>query len=130
MHIDHIGVAVSDIEEAARVYKLLGLEIKNIEEVPSQKVRVAMLPLGESKVELLEPLEADSPIQKFMDKKGSGIHHLAVAVDDVEAELEKLKKEGVRLINEEPVPGAGGALIAFVHPKETGGVLLELCQHA
>ncbi len=130
MHIDHIGVAVSDIEEAARVYKLLGLEIKNIEEVPSQKVRVAMLPLGESKVELLEPLEPDSPIQKFMDKKGSGIHHLAVAVDDVQAELEKLKKEGVRLINEEPVPGAGGALIAFVHPKETGGVLLELCQHA
>ncbi len=130
MHIDHIGIAVSDIEEAARVYKLLGLEIKNIEEVPSQKVRVAMLPLGESKIELLEPLEPDSPIQKFMDKKGSGIHHLAVVVDDVAAELEKLKKEGVRLINEEPVPGAGGTLIAFVHPKETRGVLLELCQPA
>ncbi len=129
MHIDHIGIAVKNIQEAAQVYELLGLEVKNIEEVPSQKVRVAMLPLGESKIELLEPTDPESPIQKFMDKKGSGIHHLAVAVDDVAAELEKLKKEGVRLINEEPVPGAGGALIAFVHPKETQGVLLELCQH-
>ncbi len=129
MHIDHIGVAVSDIQEAAKVYQLLGLEVKNIEEVPSQKVRVAMLPLGESKIELLEPTDPESPIQKFLDKKGSGIHHLAVSVKDVKTELEKLKNQGVRLINEEPVPGAGGALIAFVHPKETQGVLLELCQH-
>ncbi len=129
MHIDHIGIAVTDIEEAAKVYKLMGLEIVNIEEVPSQKVRVAMLPLGESKIELLEPTDPESPIQKFLDKKGSGIHHLAVSVDDVAAELAKLKEQGIRLINEEPVPGAGGALIAFVHPKETQGVLLELCQH-
>ncbi len=129
MHIDHIGIAVSNIEEAAKVYNLMGLEIVNIEEVPSQKVRVAMLPLGESKIELLEPTDPESPIQKFLDKKGSGIHHLAVSVDDVAAELDKLKEQGIRLINEEPVPGAGGALIAFVHPKETQGVLLELCQH-
>jgi len=129
VHIDHIGIAVTDIEEAAKVYKLMGLEIVNIEEVPSQKVRVAMLPLGESKIELLEPTDPESPIQKFLDKKGSGIHHLAVSVDDVAAELAKLKEQGIRLINEEPVPGAGGALIAFVHPKETQGVLLELCQH-
>lgn len=129
MHIDHIGIAVSNIEEAAKVYKLMGLEIANIEEVSSQKVRVAMLPLGESKIELLEPTDPESPIQKFLDKKGSGIHHLAVSVDDVAAELDKLKEQGIRLINEEPVPGAGGALIAFVHPKETQGVLLELCQH-
>ncbi len=129
MKIDHIGVAVSSIEEAKKMYELLGLEVTDIEEVPSQGVKVAMLPIGESRIELLEPLSEESPIQKFMDKKGSGIHHLAVSVENVADELEKLKEKGVRLINEEPVPGAGGALIAFVHPKETNGVLLELCQH-
>lgn len=129
MKIEHIGIAVESIEKAAAPYQLIGLELSDIEEVADQKVRVGMLPVGESKIELLEPTSEDSPIAKFLAKKGSGIHHLAFQVDDLVAELDRLKAEGVRLIDEKPRRGAHNALIAFLHPKSTGGVLIELCQH-
>jgi methylmalonyl-CoA/ethylmalonyl-CoA epimerase len=129
MKIDHIGIATEGIERAARFYReTLGLEIGVIEEVSEQKVRVAMLPLGESRIELLEATSEDSPISKFLEKRGPGIHHIAVKVDDIRAALDKLKRSGARLIDEEPRTGAGGCLVAFVHPSSTGGVLLELVQ--
>ena len=107
---------------------LLGLENVHTEVVEEQKVRVAMLPIGESRIELLEPTSDDSPISKFLDKRGGGIHHVAVEVDDIEATLAKLKAGGARLIDESPRIGAEGCLVAFVHPASTGGVLLELVQ--
>ncbi len=129
MIIDHIGVATEGIEAAARFYRdLLGLEIAEIEDVANQKVRVAMLPLGESRIELLEATSDDSPISKFLSKRGPGIHHIAVRVDDIDAALQRLKAEGARLIDETPRVGAGGCLVAFVHPSSAGGVLLELVQ--
>jgi len=131
MKIDHIGIATNGIDEAAKFYReSLGLEVDHVEEVPSQKVRVAMLPLGEARVELLEPTSDDSPIAKFLSKRGSGIHHLAVRVADIRTALADLKRGGTRLIDEEPRPGAGGCLVAFIHPSSTGGVLLELVQRA
>jgi methylmalonyl-CoA/ethylmalonyl-CoA epimerase len=130
MKIDHIGVVTNNIEEAARFYQLgLGLGIQDIEEVADQKVRVAMLPIGESRVELLEPTAADSPISKFLAKRGPGIHHIAVAVQDIQQALEQLRREGARLIDEQPRKGAGGCLVAFVHPSSSGGVLIELVQN-
>ena len=129
MKIDHIGIATREIDEAARFWReVLGLNIAQAEEVTGQKVRVAMLPLGESRIELLEATAADSPISKFLDKRGPGIHHIAVRVDDLRAALAKFKAAGARLIDEEPRTGAGGCLVAFVHPSSTGGVLLELVQ--
>ena len=129
MKIEHIGIATKGIDEAARFWReALGLNIGEAEEVAEQKVRVAMLPLGESKIELLEGTSADSPISKFVEKRGPGIHHIAVKVDDIRAALGKLKAEGARLIDQEPRTGAGGCLVAFVHPSSTGGVLLELVQ--
>ncbi|HJZ81377.1 MAG TPA: methylmalonyl-CoA epimerase [Pyrinomonadaceae bacterium] len=130
MKIDHIGIATSDLHEAAKFYQEgLRLGLDDIEEVPDQKVRVAMLPIGESRLELLEPTSADSPISKFLAKRGPGIHHLAVQVDDIGAALENLRRQGARLIDHEPRRGAGGCLVAFVHPSSTGGVLIELVQH-
>lgn len=127
--IDHIGIAVRSIDEVLPFYlKSLKLELKGIEEVPTQKVRVAFLKLGESKLELLEPLSEDSPIAQFIDKRGEGIHHVALAVDNIEERLNELKNNGVRLIHESPVPGAAGALVAFLHPKSTSGVLYEFCE--
>ena len=129
MKIDHIGIATDGIDQAASFYRdSLGLSIEEIEEVPSQKVRVAMLPVGESRIELLEPTSEDSPISKFLAKRGPGIHHIAVQVDDIEAALRDLKAKGARLIDEQPRTGAGGCLVAFIHPSSTGGVLLELVQ--
>jgi len=129
MKIDHIGIATDGIDQAASFYRdSLGLSIEEIEEVPSQKVRVAMLPVGESRIELLEPTSEDSPISKFLAKRGPGIHHIAVQVDDIEASLRDLKARGARLIDEQPRTGAGGCLVAFIHPSSTGGVLLELVQ--
>src|SRR5262249_37329063 len=108
---------------------VLGLEVGDTEEVADQKVRVAMLPLGDSRIELLEATSEDSPISKFLAKRGPGIHHIAVNVDDIRASLQELKQRGARLIDEEPRTGAGGCLVAFVHPSSTGGVLLELVQN-
>ena len=130
MKIDHIGIATNGIDDAARFYlESLGLQIEHVEEVASQKVRVAMLPLGESRVELLEPTSDDSPISKFLAKRGPGIHHIAVQVQDIRASMAELKEKGARLIDEQPRTGAGGCLVAFIHPSSTGGVLLELVEH-
>ena len=129
MKIDHIGIATNGIDDAARFYlESLGLQIEYVEEVASQKVRVAMLPLGESRVELLEPTSDDSPISKFLAKRGPGIHHIAVQVQDIRASMAELKEKGARLIDEQPRTGAGGCLVAFIHPSSTGGVLLELVE--
>ena len=131
MKIDHIGIATGGIHEAASFYRdSLGLSIEAIEEVPGQKVRVAMLPVGESRIELLEATSEDSPIARFLAKRGPGIHHIAVRVEDIAAVLEQLKARGARLIDEHARPGAGGCLVAFIHPSSTGGVLLELVQPA
>lgn len=129
MKIDHLGIATRSIDEALRFWAdALGLENVHTETVDDQKVRVAMLPVGESRIELLEPTADDSPISKFLEKRGGGLHHVAVEVDDIESGLANLKSSGVRLIDERPRNGAGGCLVAFVHPASTGGVLLELVQ--
>jgi methylmalonyl-CoA epimerase len=129
MKINHLGIATKSIAESLKFWQdSLGLENVHTEVVEEQKVRVAMLPIGESRVELLEPTSDDSPISKFLEKRGGGIHHIAVEVEDIEASLAKLKAEGARLIDETPRIGAEGCLIAFVHPAATGGVLLELTQ--
>ncbi len=127
--IDHIGIAVNNIEEALKFYRdQLGLSMTGIEEVPEQKVKVAFLPVGESKIELLQPTDPESAVAKYIDSRGEGIQHVALRVDNIREKLDELKAQGVRLIDEEPRHGAGGAQIAFVHPKSTGGVLLELCE--
>jgi methylmalonyl-CoA/ethylmalonyl-CoA epimerase len=127
--INHIGIAVQNLSAALNFYQsTLGLEVHEIETVPEQKVRVAMLPLGESRLELLETTEADAPIAKFISKRGEGIHHICIEVEDIAAELIRLKAAGVRLIDEEARAGAGGCLVAFIHPASTAGVLLELSQ--
>jgi methylmalonyl-CoA/ethylmalonyl-CoA epimerase len=129
MKINHLGIATKDINEALKFWEnALGLENVHTETVEDQKVRVAMLPLGESRIELLEPTSEDSPITRFLEKRGGGIHHIAVEVEDIEAALAKLKLEGARLIDESPRIGAEGCLVAFVHPSSAGGVLLELVQ--
>jgi len=129
MKIHHIGIATSEIGGAAEMWDaLLGLRADHTEEVAGQKVRVCMLPLGESRLELVEPMSPDSPISKFLEKRGGGIHHIALSVEDIRATLQDLKQKGARLIDEEPRAGAGGCLVAFIHPSSTGGVLLELVQ--
>lgn len=129
MKINHLGIATKGIEGALRFWEeALGLENVHTETVEDQKVRVAMLPLGESRIELLEPTSDDSPISKFLEKRGGGIHHIAVEVEDIEASLAKLKEKGMRLIDERPRAGAEGCLVAFVHPASANGVLLELVQ--
>ena len=130
MKIDHIGIATNGIKDAAALYReALGLSIAETEEVPTQKVRVAMLPIGESRIELLEATSDDSPISKFLAKRGPGLHHIALRVDDIRAVLADLKGKGTRLIDEQPRTGAAGCLVAFIHPSSTGGVLLELVEH-
>lgn len=129
MKINHLGIATNGIEEALSFWSdALGLENVHTEVVEDQKVRVAMLPLGESRIELLEPTSNDSPISKFLEKRGGGIHHIAVEVRDIKASLARLKDKGMRLIDEEPRIGAEGCLVAFVHPSSANGVLLELVQ--
>ena len=129
MKINHLGIATKDIAEALKFWEdALGLENVHTETVEDQKVRVAMLPIGESRIELLEPTSEDSPITKFLDKRGGGIHHIAVETEDIEAALAKLKAQGMRLIDEKPRIGAEGCLVAFVHPSSANGVLLELVQ--
>ncbi len=126
--IDHVGIAVKSLDEAVKTYEALGFEVEEIEEVEEQKVKVAMLPVGESRVELLEATSPDSAIAKFIDSRGEGIHHIAINVENIEEALKKAKEAGLRLIDEKPRIGAGGKKVAFVHPKSTHGVLLEFVE--
>jgi methylmalonyl-CoA/ethylmalonyl-CoA epimerase len=129
--INHIGIAVTSLDEAVPFYRdSLGMAFVGVEEVVEQKVKVAFLRIGESKVELLEPTAEDSPVAGFLEKNGPGIHHIAYEVADIAAALAKLEADGVRLIDKTPRKGAHGALIAFIHPKGSRGVLTELCQMA
>jgi methylmalonyl-CoA/ethylmalonyl-CoA epimerase len=130
MKIEHIGIATHKIDDALVFWRdALGLRVVETEEVAEQGVRVAMLPVGEPRVELLEPTSDASPVAKFLEKRGPGIHHIAVRVDDIRATLQRLKEQGARLIDDAPRVGAGGCLVAFVHPSAAGGVLLELVEH-
>ena len=130
MKIDHIGIAVKSLADAIKVYEnASGLSVSGYDQVDEQGVRVAMLDLGESRIELLEPTGDESPVQKFMNKRGEGIHHIAVTVDDIEATIARLKEAGVRMIDSTPRVGAHNTRIAFIHPSSTHGVLLELVQH-
>jgi methylmalonyl-CoA/ethylmalonyl-CoA epimerase len=127
--LDHIGIAVEKIDESLAIWEgVLGLPLHGTEEVAEQKVRTAFLPVGESEVELLETTDPEGAIGKHIAAKGPGIQHVAFRVDDIDAALAELKAKGVRLIDQEPRKGAGGARIAFLHPKATGGVLVELCE--
>ncbi|MFU8855722.1 MAG: methylmalonyl-CoA epimerase [Deferrisomatales bacterium] len=127
--INHIGIAVPDIDAAARFYtEHLGLTLGGIEEVADQKVKVAFLPIGEVRLELVQPTSPESPVAKFLEKNGPGFHHIAYEVDDTAAEVERLMAAGVRMVDEKPRTGAHNTSIAFVHPKSSGGVLTELVQ--
>ena len=130
MKIDHIGIAVKSLAEAVKVYEnAIGLKVSGYDQVDDQGVRVAMLDIGESRIELLEPTVPGSPIEKFITKRGEGIHHIAVVVDDIEKALERMKAAGFRLVDSVPRAGAHNTRTAFVHPSSTHGVLLELVQH-
>ncbi|HWD89239.1 MAG TPA: methylmalonyl-CoA epimerase [Mucilaginibacter sp.] len=127
--IEHIGIAVKDIQSAGKLYEiLLNTPVYKTEEVESEGVKTAFLRSGSNKIELLEATSADSPVSKFIEKRGEGIHHIAFDVDDIESEMERLKNEGFILLNETPKPGADNKLVCFVHPKSANGVLIELCQ--
>jgi methylmalonyl-CoA/ethylmalonyl-CoA epimerase len=129
LKVDHIGIAVKDLEQAKKFYtEVLGMTIMGEETVEQQKVKVCFIPCGDSEVELLQSTSPDGPIAKFIEKNGEGMQHLALRVDNIEAAIADLKAKGVRMIDEVPRYGAGGAQIAFVHPKATGGILLELSQ--
>jgi methylmalonyl-CoA/ethylmalonyl-CoA epimerase len=129
-HIEHIGIAVKSLEEAIPFWEeKLGLKCYNIEEVKEQKVKTAFFQIGQSKIELLESTDPEGPIGKFIEKKGEGIHHLAIAVKDIQHNLTELEDKGVQLIDKTPRKGAEGLDIAFLHPKSTHGVLLELCEN-
>ena len=131
MIIEHIGIAVRSLEQATKKYQeYLGLEAKAFDQVDEQGVRVAMIPIGDTNIELLEPTSSESPIEKFLSKKGEGIHHIALRVDNIEESLEKMKAAGAKLIDESPRQGAHNTLVAFVHPSSTNGVLLELVEYA
>ena len=127
--IEHIGIAVKNLDEANKTYeKLFGYTYYKTEEVESEGVRTSFFTCGESKIELLEGTNPDSPISKYIDKKGEGIHHIAYAVDDIEKEMRRLAEEGFRILNEKPKKGADNKLVVFLHPKSANGVLVELCQ--
>lgn len=127
--VDHIGVAVKNLEDSLKFYQdTLGLELAGVEVVEEQKVRVAFLPVGDTEVELLESTDPEGPIAKFIEKKGEGIQHIAYKVENIEEAIKEMEEKGVRMIDKTPRYGAGGAKIAFCHPKSTKGVLVELCQ--
>ncbi|HEV8593930.1 MAG TPA: methylmalonyl-CoA epimerase [Thermoplasmata archaeon] len=130
MKIDHIGIAVRSLADAAKVYEAIGLRVSRQEEVPTEGVRVAFLPVGGSHVELLEPLASQGVIAKFLESRGEGIHHLALAVDDIEDAMARARKAGLAVIDERPRHGARGRKVAFVHPKSAHGVLLEFVENA
>lgn len=127
LKIDHLGIAVSSLDAALTAYRALGFELADTHDVPTEKVRAAFLPVGESRLELLEPTEPDSVIARFLQKR-SGLHHVCVLVEDIDAALAELKEKGVELLDQSPRPGAGGCRVAFIHPRSAGGVLLELKQ--
>ena len=126
--IDHLGIAVKSIAESRRLYESLGMSVVHEETIEHERVRTAMIPAGEGQIELLEPTSEDSPVGRFIAKRGEGLHHVALHVEDISGTLEALKSRGVRLISEEIQIGAGGHLYFFVHPSSAGGVLLEICQ--
>ena len=127
MKLDHIGIAVKSLQ-ASKIYEALGLTIDHVEDVTTQGVKTAFLKVGETHLELLEPLGPDSPVAKFIDKRGEGIHHICFRVTNLKAHLDRLKKQGYRLINDSPVPGAHGCRVAFLHPSAGNGVLIELSE--
>ena len=129
LKVDHLGIAVRDLDEAVRTYQALGFEVESVHEVETEKVRAAFLPVGESRLELLEPTDPVSAIARFLEKR-SGLHHVCLLVEDIEAALAELKAQGVALIDERPRPGAGGSRVAFLHPRAGAGVLLELKEAA
>jgi methylmalonyl-CoA/ethylmalonyl-CoA epimerase len=129
-HLEHIGIAVRSIDESLPLYQALGLTEARREEVPEQQVRTAFLPAGEPSIELLEPTFVDSPVGRFLARRGPGVHHICFAVDDLEGMLDELSRRGYRLIHRAPVPGAGGKKVAFLHPDAGNGVLIELSQDA
>lgn len=127
--IDHIGIAVNSLKDSLPFYTdILNISLEHVEEVDSEKVRIAFLTVGSVKLELLEPLDETSPIARFIEKRGEGVHHIALGVESIEERIRELKSEGIKMINESPKLGAGGANIAFLHPKSTGNVLFELCE--
>ena len=131
LNMDHIGIAVKDLESASAFYEsILGIKSTGVEEVADQQVKVMFLPCGDCEVELLQSTAEGSAVDRFIAKNGEGVQHVAIRVDDIDAALAELKEKGVRLIDETPRYGAGGARIAFVHPKATNGVLLELCERS
>jgi methylmalonyl-CoA epimerase len=130
MHIDkinHLGIAVENVEQAAQAYEMLGLHVEKVIDVPEQKVRVAFIPVGESTIELVQPTSEESTVAAYLEKRGQGLHHVALQVDDITAALDELEGQGIRLIDRTPRQGAEGK-IAFVHPKSTGRVLIELVE--
>jgi len=128
-HIEHIGIAVKNLDESIKFYEeILGLKCYAVEEVTDQKVKTAFFQIGQTKIELLESTDPEGPIGKFIDKRGEGIHHIAYATNELESSLAALKNKGIKLIDEKPRPGAEGLSIAFLHPKDTHGVLTELCE--
>ncbi len=128
--IDHLGIAVKSIAQARKLYESLGLQVVHEETVEHEQVRTALIPAGDARIELLEPTTPDSPVGRFLAKRGEGLHHIALHVEDISAALETLKAQGARLISEDIKIGAGGHLYFFVHPSSAGGVLLEICQDA
>lgn len=128
--IDHLGIAVKSLASARGFYEALGLSVVHEEEVPEEQVRVAMIPAGEGRIELLEPTSEDSPVGRFLASRGEGLHHVALRVEDISGTLEDLKAKGVRLVSDDIQIGAGGHLYFFVHPESAGGVLVEICQDA
>ena len=128
LRIDHIGIAVTNMDEAIKVYEDLGFAVTSTEVVEEQKVKVAFLPCGDSEIELLESTDPEGPIAKFIEKKGQGIQHIAIRVENVEEAIAEMIEKGWKMIDEKPRYGAGGAKIAFAHPKSSGGVLVELTQ--
>lgn len=128
--LDHIGIAVQSIAQARGLYEALGLTVVHEETIDQEQVRTALIPAGDTRIELLEPTAADSPVGRFLTKRGEGLHHIALHVDDISATFETLKGRGARLISDDIQIGVGGHLYFFVHPSSTGGVLLEICQDA
>ena len=126
--LDHIGIAVEDIEKAVEAYERLGFTVESVDEMPGFGVRVAFLPMESGNVELVQPVKDDSAMAKYLEKKGEGIHHLCFEVYDIRAELKRLEAAGVQLVDKVPRTGAHGTLVAFLHPKSTGGVLIELAE--